>query len=326
MFALKPAPLPDTHNLRVKDTFRRIDPVSDMRSLRQWLSGKQVADTYAISPAIMTLYGRHGLWAHSRDGASVLFYRDPDKPGVISILPQLGSLEHCLAADIVRQFPARAFELVRVPTENARATAQWVSRALRRECTVIEEPVRDYRYPVHIVSCRDIAALQGRKWRNIRQHCHAATRHAPYSVTPYEAVQDRQPMLDLYHAWAIARDDRTAPVDVVDDFADALCRLAGLPEAFMHGLVLRMRGEAVGYSFWETPLRGQAHVNAIAGFTAQGIRGLAELLEHETMKHLAARGIHTANIGGSETAGLDAFKRKFHPVQSVLLVSIRLSP
>lgn len=62
------------------------------------------------------------------------------------------------------------------------------------------------------------------------------------------------------------------------------------------------------------------HAVSIAGLSI-GEKGASEYTYHAMAQELLKSDFHSVCIGGSEEQGLDQFKRKMNPIQSVTLTS-----
>ncbi|HPF79095.1 MAG TPA: hypothetical protein PLF01_07355, partial [Alphaproteobacteria bacterium] len=79
----------------------------------------------------------------------------------------------------------------------------------------------------------------------------------------------------------------------------------------------------IGFMLWEVPLKGKMIGNCMVHCTLYD-RGLSELLHYEMAKSLYEDGVEYLCLGGAETEGLDFFKRKMNPINSIELVTITL--
>ena len=84
----------------------------------------------------------------------------------------------------------------------------------------------------------------------------------------------------------------------------------------LNGQIIYYNGIPSAYCIWEE--RGTV-ANAFAMSAARKIPGLAEYNIVEACGRVRDRGIHRLNIGGSETEGLNRYKKKFNPVESINL-------
>lgn len=84
----------------------------------------------------------------------------------------------------------------------------------------------------------------------------------------------------------------------------------------LHGQIIYYNGIPSAYCIWEE--RGTV-ANAFAMSADREIAGLAEYNIVEACRLLREKGIQKLNIGGSETEGLNRYKKKFNPVESINL-------
>ena len=89
----------------------------------------------------------------------------------------------------------------------------------------------------------------------------------------------------------------------------------------MAGRLIAVNGRPSGFSSWEETDRERGMANALAHLAVHEVKGLSHFVMVDMCRTLVDRGFSQVCIGGSETEGLDRFKRKFAPVSSVRLNS-----
>jgi hypothetical protein len=102
----------------------------------------------------------------------------------------------------------------------------------------------------------------------------------------------------------------------------ALARLSEDVTADIDGIFLKRDDVYIAFSFWEKP-RHWDTVPCFAAMTSSYQPGLSEHL-HRCVAECVADRYRYMCIGGSETASLDRFKRKFGPVKTHSLRTIQL--
>src|SRR5262249_5315730 len=103
----------------------------------------------------------------------------------------------------------------------------------------------------------------------------------------------------------------------------SLARLSEELTSDIDGIFLQRENVYVAFSFWEKP-RNCDTAPCFAAMTSSYEPGLSEYLYRCIAERLADQGYDRMCIGGSETASLDQFKRKFAPVKTHNLRTIRL--
>jgi hypothetical protein len=94
---------------------------------------------------------------------------------------------------------------------------------------------------------------------------------------------------------------------------DTLARLSEEVTSDIDGIFLKRDNVYIAFSFWERPRHGYT-VPSFAAMTSSYEPGLSEYL-HRCIAERVRDRYQFICIGGSETAGLDQFKRKFAPVK-----------
>lgn len=99
-------------------------------------------------------------------------------------------------------------------------------------------------------------------------------------------------------------------------------------------MVFTQEGEPIGFNVWEAPVKGQKVANGITNISNTNFKknpndpderpwkGIAELMFNKQAEMLRAAGVEELCLGGSETASLDAFKRKMAPIKTAALCTI----
>ncbi len=113
--------------------------------------------------------------------------------------------------------------------------------------------------------------------------------------------QDIDELMAPYRALARASEDVTSDID---------------------GIFLKRENAYIAFSFWEK-LRNWDTVPCFAAMTSSYEPGLSEFLHRCTAEYVKDRYRYIC-FGGSETASLDRFKRKFAPVKTHTLRTMRL--
>ena len=93
----------------------------------------------------------------------------------------------------------------------------------------------------------------------------------------------------------------------------------------LKGRVVFQDGQPVGFSIWEETSQTEGLANAYAHIGLHEVPGMARFVIFDMCETLLARGFDRVCIGGSETEGLDQFKRRLRPVESLDLASYDIS-
>jgi len=291
-----------------------LSPVTDddLKALQKRLMASGSGDPYARSAAYFAMTGRDGLWKVEEDGALVLLCRHPNVENEILVFPPVGDAGGVLLSQTLEAVAATG-KIVRLARfENPPMHGGLNGSKIRM--SRIPEIVLDWAYPVHVLDTTAVANHRGRGFENLRQHLNRLDMMR-ISVRDIVMESDRESVLAAAQAWA--GDD----VSKVSTYERQLELFGTLPLA---GRVIFCGGKPAGFSIWEETDARQGMANAYAHLAVHEIDGLSRFVIVDMCRTLAMRGFQQVCIGGSETEGLDRFKRKFCPVESVSLSSWRV--
>ena len=94
------------------------------------------------------------------------------------------------------------------------------------------------------------------------------------------------------------------------------------PEKY-DGFSMVIDGKIEALSIWERPISRDLPANSYISITSHNIPGLSEWANVLMCEILSEKNIQEVNLGGSETRNLDRFKRKFSPVKSIMLSTLK---
>jgi hypothetical protein len=286
----------------------------NVRLLRTMVSKCKSPDPSMHSIAYLKMTSRKGLFAFQGEFSAVLFSAHPnlDNTSIIYAPENEEGYFDAAALSAVLKTRVANVQIVRVPEEKAAHYARIVKGQ------VATEQVLDYAHPVHIVKTDDLVTLKGTRFLKFRNKVNAIHK-TDVSVRPTDfSSADILLMKGVVKNWAplLFNDDAQGQTDYIDY---ALSHL--IDDAHIQGLIAYQGGQPVGFTLWENPARGYDVANSFIHCCIHE-RGLSEYLHHEMAKAVAQKNIGYISLGGAESEGLDAFKRKMNPVQSVRLSTI----
>lgn len=270
-------------------------------------------DPYATSLAHLALTGRNGLWLIEEAGSHAVMCMHPNNANQMMVFPPFGRNAAALLRKVFARWPH--VRLARVPTDRA----VFLSAAHPEAAVPIQEDVLDWKYPVHTLDTNKVAALEGRKLQKVRAKVRRANRNG-VEVNPL-TLNDYHEAVALAARWTACQHQRLEGLELVAPYAYVFALLAD-PDINVRGHALRQNGRLVGLDAWEEPQNGSGIACGVGSLTVRDIPGIAEFQIHASCSALASCGIERLCIGGSETEGLDKFKKKFLPAQSIELCSI----
>jgi hypothetical protein len=298
-------------------------PENDFTRLRQLLASCEDPDSYLTSPVYYSFTGRRGLWVYEKDKAFVLACWHPNVSGQVLIFPQLIKSETDLVADLLSVIPepTSGVRIARVKSADAaeHKNLNFDNRHISLERR--EEDVLDWKYPAHILSTDDVAALSGHKFMSIRNRIRQLKNYS-VDVMPFDAISHSRALENLLHRWANYNaanreeyEQLYAPYETL--FSQSIDKPPGLS-----GLMTFVDGQLQAVSLWDVSNVKEKTANIYVNFCNTDFRGLSEYSMVATCKSLLDQSVHYVNLGGSETASLNFFKKKFDPALSIDLCSV----
>ena len=282
-------------------TLRRITR-DNAHLLNAHLSHSHSRDPYQHSPAYFLMTGRHGLWQARYKDSTLLVALHPNVAGRFLIFPPIGADGDTLLAAMARHGAdlGAAVQLARCDTPPPAGF------------TAVKEDVLDWRYPVHVLDTAKVVSHRGRGFQHFRTNLNRLNGQniAAHDLDPRT---DRETIAQVLHHWA-APDQH----EVYDRLLDLFGHVS------LAGRIITHNGQPVGFSIWEHTAPDLA--NAYAHIGLYDPRGTSQWVYWDMCRTLEAKGITRVCIGGSETKGLDQFKRKLCPIESIPLSSYTTTP
>jgi hypothetical protein len=287
---------------------------------------KQIQVKRGHSPIYYWFTGRHGFWKYAHPDMTLFFCRHPNAPDdFLVFLPFVHenttpeSLETVASFLVKLALFTKRIQLARIPSELAPQLISGLNQfsALGITYTQLEEDRLDWRYPLHILSTQ-MTGKEPVTWQlpRFRQGLNQLKPHFIVSK-PFD-VSEKEVISAFFYEWAQLRN----MPDIEEAVAPYQALLSLLVDEInqLGSLLFYKDEKLVGISVWETctPTMALLHTNIANVFP----KGLPHFLIRETCAYLYDTGIEYVNLGGSETPGLDQFKKSFGPFESVSLCSI----
>lgn len=180
---------------------------------------------------------------------------------------------------------------------------------------LIEENILDWKYPVHILNIDELIQLKGKGYSQIRQRLNQLSIELCKSES-IKINEDNDIIIGMVKHWIEKFPYSECSIDDLLEPTKKLLSLMKDDRLCLHGQIIYYNGIPSAYCIWEE--RGTV-ANAFAMSADREIAGLAEYNIVEACRLLREKGIQKLNIGGSETEGLNRYKKKFNPVESINL-------
>lgn len=292
---------------------------NDLVSLQKLLdTAPSRSDPYSRSASYFAMTGRKGLWLYSTDDTFMLIAAHPNRDNHLLLFPPIGKQPATLLSQIVRddRIFAKDVQLARMGGQDQLLLA-WAEASGLFEAD--GEKLLDWQYPVHILATNELAEHKGTRFRDFRKNILRAERDH-LSARLVEGRKDMGTLSSLVGIWAKSNGHDGYSINDLTSPARRIIQLMEANDLPLHGLIVDRGNEPVGFIAWEETHPEQGLANSMANVSVNG-HGVSEFSYKAMAQVLAKRGFAKVCIGGSETAGLDQFKRKMQPVHSTPLQS-----
>jgi len=274
--------------------------------LQAHLERQQSPDPYAVSPAYYRFTGRRGLFVLESGASALIVCRHPNLAGIWLAFPPFGPEGPSLLRIANTTLPN--LQLARFP------------HAPGFGFDAVPETILDWRFPVHTLDPARVAQLDGPHFRGVRAKVKRAQRQGVTARTL--KTGDLPQILTMAGRWSDRQHQSLSRDQLIGSHKDIFAIYAD-PGANLDGIALECSGQLVGYRIWERPRGLDAMASSLGAMTRTKIPGVSEYAMHAMAERVVAQGGRALCIGGSETASLDAFKRKFCPIWSTALSSFK---
>ncbi|WP_425088865.1 phosphatidylglycerol lysyltransferase domain-containing protein [Stappia sp.] len=310
-----PAPTP-AFNVRMPPVLQRLTDF-DLGWLQRVLDRHQTNDPYQASATYYAMTGRDGVWLAKDETAqsAAVVCQHPNLSNSYLVFPPIGARGDALVWEVMKRIAATGADC-QVARANEALVKRLSGSSAHGALVAAPERVLDWAYPVHTLDTAKLAAHRGGDYEPLRRKLNKLDMD---KVTAIEIAPDvhRNTIEGIVALWSHGDRDKSAPYQRLLDLFGA---------APLSGRLHFFDGEPAGFSIWEqtTPETGMA--NAFAHIGLREIPGLSQYVMVDMCRTLEDRGYSRVCIGGSETAGLDQFKRQLRPVRSVSVGTWRYVP
>lgn len=276
-------------------------------------------DPFLRSAGYFAMTGRKGLWVYGNDDNAMIVMRHPNREQTILFFPPFGPQpEHLIVSALQEDsWPCR-IELARVGCDHQHLIDSLVCQGHGRPH---QETILDWTYPAHIIATRKLIERDGPTYRSFRNRLNRAFKIG-FTGRPIDYQNDQELITSVVNQWATtgnkpqySRDDLTGPTKYLHSLMKKRILKLGGVITFEHNNVQ-------GFWIWEEDRTNDMALSLVR--ISLGKRGCAEFGAFKMAQILKERGIGHFCTGGSETKGLDDFKRKFNPITSIPLKTMTL--
>lgn len=271
-------------------------------------------DSYSVSPVYYLMTGRKGGKILEIDNKTIIAVNHPNLDDYFLIFPNITgagnsdlTAEFEVARMLIKQTLEKKAIIARVSDDVAQSYAHFI----------IEENYMDWKYPIHILDVASVVAQKGKNFQQIRQRLNQLD--VQKCITrEINVVDDFDVVLKITRDWANGFPYEYYSVDDLISPTKKLLELMKDSRLSISGQVVYFNGVPSAYCLWEE----QDNIaNCFAMSANKNISGLAEYNIVEMCRNLESRLITRVNIGGSESEGLNRYKKKFSPILSLHLNS-----
>lgn len=307
-YALLPSDL--NLNLKHKNPFQ----VLSDKDLEAIFKNSASDDPSMRSIGYIKMTARKGLSSFQGIHGVVLFCLHPNMDDKYIIFPPSSKEGYEDVKELAKilKTSGKKVEIIRVPSDIAEYAAQ------KTKGKISEKIDLDYAYPVHVVDVSELFDMRGTRFLKFRNKTNAARKEGNVVVPCDFLPQEIERMKDICRTWSLHLfgQDALSQSEYIDY---ALNNLTANPA--IKGLMSFQNDAPNGFTIWEEPVNGHDTANSLI-HCAMHQRGVGELLHHEMAKQLRIKGVQFLSLGGAESKGLDAFKRKMNPVKSISLKTV----
>lgn len=276
-------------------------------------------DTFIYSPVYYLFTGRNGIWRYDTGHVVEMIVRHPNLQDSFLLLPAFdysnGRISPAVTIEVANQlracYPMFNITLGRVPIEYHSAFSPLFE--YRTERTL------DWTYPCRILSTGLVDKMSGKHFQQVRQRINQLDTER-CNVSKID-INDAKDLLHLVYSWAEAKNLQRYTLNDYTSPSETLLKLFQSNLYNLLGLKIQIDNRIESFCILEV---SKNIANEFSIVTNTQIPGLADYQVQQMCHLLNSIGIEYVNLGGSESKGLDRFKRKFYPIISHSLSSYRI--
>lgn len=279
-------------------------------------------DSYIGSLGYYLLTGRKGAQLYQEGNSYLIVAQHPHVQDRLLVFPEING-DGSLTAKVLNSLdaPRNGIQLARyTDIDLFKLDLAFEGMPLSKNIMLkqFDEDILDWKHPVRVLNTRTTGEMHGKSFDKLRNKYNKVA--GELECIPLHSEQGYRAMRSSLMFWvgAMIYCGKETGHDLTS-FYQTLFRAVKEYPAMFDGLVFLDKGEPAGFTIWDQPVQGT--VNALAGLTRMSVKGMAEFQMVTACRTLAEQGIHSYNLGGSETEGLDQYKLKYQPSRTVLLKS-----
>ena len=287
---------------------------------------EQPSDPYYLSPTYYAVTGRRSLWRYNGQNAGFFFCLHPNQENTLLIFPPDGKRTRETLRSFINKIKDTGMlvQLARVNESNSKFATTFGTEANPFHLVKVPENTLDWAYPVRTASITGMLEREGPAYRKLRQAVNRYEGDGEHAdkvevrSVDFKKSFDVNKMGALAHLWEMVTehyDDYSIP----SDYFNYMITLASEGMLDLNGAIANVNGKDVAFSIWERPIYDGGTANLFAsqlcvtnGDTSPATQHVLKYLITESGKIAAEQdGAQSMCLGGSETEGMDRFKRLF---------------
>lgn len=288
----------------------------------QWCIEK---DSYLSSYGYYLITGRKGCWLFCQENDALVFCLHPNKPSTLIVFPSFGQNPSMIIKIIQRLRPyQKNIEIGRIHEDLIGSYESAFSGAESTNYFTTDEHTLDWLYPVHCMSITKVLEESGKDLRFVRQKCRQlGTHEVSVSLMNENHLTDIDHLCSVFSELYCANDNISFNSNYLEIYnSNIQAARIGLRSEYLHSYVVKVNESIEGFFIYD--LVNNSVANMLWYCSNRNIRGLPYAQFVASCKHFESLGLQFCNFGGSENEGMDRFKRKFCPVASYPLKTIKI--
>lgn len=271
-------------------------------------------DSYIYSPVYYFFTGRRGLFVYDCSGTKTFICWHPNVFNTLLIFPPLSKNDHTPDIEVLTQLIRQLPQKEKIEIHLCRVDEELQKKLQFHEQIFIphHETVLDWIYPVHLLDTTLVKGLQGKHFQQVRQRINQLD-ITPFHLESLDIKKHYDEILNLIKIWGEYHTDTNYSIEDLVYPTQTLLDLFFLKNTNLEGQLIYHHDQLKSFAIWD---KIGIFSNEFAIASDKEIEGLSEYQMYNMCIQLEQEGIKKVNIGGSETNGLDRFKKKFHPAYS----------
>jgi len=280
---------------------------------------RPTSDSYVYSMPYYLATGRNGARIFKETSTYVVVAQHPHIQNTLLVYPQIGGDDYSMTVKILASFSQENtnVQLARYSERDFHLLSAALSMASnndRIQIKLMNETFLDWAYPIQVLDTKATTSMAEGRFRKLMNKFKDAS-HAP-SIIPIEDKKSLPLMKSCLHFW-VGGLIFSGVVDAkgyMDFYEDLFENIEKYPSLY-DGFVVMKETEPAGFTIWDTVIPGIA--NGMASLSRRSIKGMSEFQTLTACNILAKNDVAFYNVGGSESAGLNAHKLKYRPAYSL---------